>query len=405
MVACVPGGPAGTRASRVVRDVGPTDISREDAAEADDGGVSEADAGSVDLGLVDAGRVDAGRVDAGTLPPTGQRSETPDRLRHIYSQLQAWSTDGLYFLGVDIDSAEGVVLHAGTREEVARMGRIGHRWVTGTHAVLMFDDPASTGAALFAYDIDTRMETEVMRLGHPGLRAGRSQEEMDREGRWVAVYIDQAQSGGPRIVTADIIERQKGADIAISALGCQFEPDWVGVDPTGTYLLVQSVQDGRGQCMGLWAHDIRSGAPIRQLTDHHNHGTTGLSGDGRPYFLSTELTHPNDNGSPGIYRYWLDDARREVVGPPLPWGALAHVSCLGDPGEACVVSGSDEFPGQFSGQIWRLDYDGTRTVLEPHNANGCDYWGQPQATVGPGGRYAFATHGGNCARIRSVLVQ
>jgi hypothetical protein len=409
--ACVPGGAAQrvTLGSQA-RDAGgpPRDGAvAADDAEARDG--AEQDAGAVDAGAVDAGAVDAGAVDGGAVGPrpvTGRRGATPNGVRHIYSQLQAWTSDALYFLAVDINTpdGQGVVLLAETLEEVARVGHAGQRWVTGTHQVLSFDDRRNTGAALYAFDVDTGEETELLRLGHPGLRAGRSQEELDHGGRWVAVYIDQATSGGPRIVTADVIERRVGADVSIAELGCDFEPDWVGIDPTGRFLLVQSVRSGRGPCSGLWVHDVRTGQPLRQITDHRNHGSNGLDPDGHPYFLSTELTHPDDNGRPGIYRYYLEDARREVVGPPLPWGALGHVSCLGGPGAPCMVSGGDEFPGELSGQIWRLDFDGTRTALEAHRAQGCDYWGQPQATVGPGGRYAFVTHGGDCARIHSVVI-
>ena len=230
--------------------------------------------------------------------------------------------------------------------------------------------------------------------------------ETDRGGRWVAVYIDEPTSGGPRIITADLVQRRVAADVSISELGCNFEPDWVGVDPTGQFLLVQSVRDGNGTCSGLWAHDIETGAPIRQLTNHHNHGSNGVGPTGRPYFLSTELAHPDDNGSPGIFRYWVDTGAREVVGAPLPWGALEHVSCLGDPGDICIVTGSNEFSTQYTGQVWQLEFDGTRTVLEPHNAGGCtDYWGQPQATLGPDGRYAYTTDSGGCATVHDVVVQ
>ena len=405
---CVPDGRERSAANvRVERDAGHAGDAApdlEDAGFAEDAALPT-DAGSaMDAGLgedaalpIDAGSaMDAGRIDAGSVPVTG---------RHIYSQLQAWSSDGVYFLAVDIGNGQGVVYHAGTFQEVVRLGRRGHRWITGTRQILMFDAVAGTGAALYAHDLDTGRETELLRLGHPTLRAGRSHEEMDRAGRWVAVYIERATSGGPRIVTADVIARRIGADIPITAIGCDFEPDWVGVDPTGQFLLVQSVRDGRGPCSGLWAHDINTGAALRQLTEHRNHGSTGLGPNGRPYFLSIEIAHPNDNGSPGLFRYWIDDGRREVVGPPLPWGALNHISCLGGPGEACLVSGGDEFPSQFAGQIWRLAFDGTRTVVEPHHAQGCGYWGEAHVTLGPGGRYAFATHGGSCNRIRSLVVQ
>lgn len=408
--ACVPGRvrtppPPGTAPAP---DAGPTPDGGVTVAPGPDAGQSPApDAG--DPATPDAGpnpTPDAGtRPDAGMVPTTGARATTPNGHRHIYSQLQAWSSDGLYYLTVDLDTSEGVVFHAGTWEERARLGRIGHRWITGTHSVLMFDDQAGAGAALYAYDLDTGMETELMRLGHPGLRSGRSHEEMDRAGRYVAVYIDEASSGGPRIVTADILNRRVAADVSIAEIGCQYEPDWVGVDPTGTYLLVQSVTSARGRCAGLWAHDIETGQGLHQLTEHRNHGTTGVSAAGRPFFLTTELAHPQDNGSPGIYRYWIDDATSEVVGPPLPWGALEHISCLAEPGEPCIGSGSYEFDSAYAGQIWRLDFDGTRTVLEPADARGCDYWGQPQATAGPGGRYAFATHGGQCGRIHDQVVQ
>ncbi len=370
-----------------------------------DGGPTSYDGGPIDG--VDASPVDTGppRPDMGLIPPNGGRGQTPNGVRHIYSQLQAWSSEGQYFLAVDINSAEGVVFHAGTWEEQARLSRVGHRWITGTHSVLMFDDQTN-GAALYAYDVDSGMETELLQLGHPGLRAGRSHEEMDRAGRWVAVYIDEPNGGGsPRIITADVVMQRVAADIAITDISCDFEPDWISVDPTGRFLLVQSVRDGRGPCSGLWAHDIETGAPLHQLTENRNHGSTGVSPTGRPYFLTTDLTHPDDNGSPGIYRHWIDTGEREVVGAPLPWGALEHISCLGPPGGACFASASNDFGTEYSGQLWKLDYDGNRTILEPHNASGCDYWGQAHATVGPGERFAYATHSGNCAEIRSVVVQ
>jgi hypothetical protein len=406
--ACSPGTPAPDASSPDAAALVDAGASSPDAASPVDAGAPSPDASPPDASPPDAASlVDAGAsLDAGAPPPpAGVRVETPDRVRHLYSQLQAWSSDGTLFMGVDLDTSEAVVLDALTMRERARVGRVGPRWRPGTRAVLTFDDQPSTGAALFSLDVDTGVETELLRLGHPGLRAGRSHEELDRAGRWVAVYIDQARSGGPRIVTADVLAGRVGADVSIAELGCGFEPDWVGVDPSGRYLLVQSVQSGRGPCAGLWVHDVRTGAPLRNLTDHHNHGSTGLSADGRPYFLSVENAHPQDNNLQGVFRYWLDDGRREVVGAPLPWGAFSHVSCLGDPGAPCIVSGGNEFPSVYRGQLWRLEADGSRTVLEPHDASGCDDWGQAHGTAGPGGRYAFVTHGGDCARIRSVLAQ
>lgn len=351
-----------------------------------------------------AGMDTGASMDTGAVVPDSGEKTTPAGLRHIYSQLQAWTHDSQYFLTVDVDNGEGVVVEVETMAEVARLGRAGHRWIAGTHRVLMFDDQPATGAALFAYDVDTGEESRLLELGHPGLRAGRSHEDTDAEGRWVAVYIDQARAGGPRIVTADLVAQRVAADVSIEALGCGFEPDWVGVDPTGQFLLVQSVQSGPGTCAGLWTHDITTGAPIRQITEHHNHGSTGLSAEGRPYFLSVELAHPEDNNFPGIYRYWLDSGAREVIGAPLPWGALEHVSCLGAPGSACIVTASPGGGEAYQGTVWRLDYGGERTILTQHNADGCGYWGQSQATAGPHGSYAYATHGGDCDSIRSVMV-
>lgn len=349
-----------------------------------------------------------GGPQVGTLPDAGAvrglRSETPINVRHIYSQIQAWTVDGLYFLAVDVLNGEGVVLKTDDWQEVARVQHGGHRWITGTHKVLTFDE--ASGAALFVYDVDTGAESQLLALGHPGLESGRSQEEVDRSGQWVAVYIDSAASGGPRVVTVDLQSPQVVLDISIADLGCDGEPDWVGVDPTGKFLLVQAVRDGRAQCSGLWAYDIRTGAPVHQLTQHHNHGSTGLGPNGRPYFLSTENAHPSDNNNPGIFRYWIDTAEREVVGQSIPWGSMDHVSCLGGPGAACIVTGGNEFNNPYTGQLWRLDFDGTRAVIEPHEApSNCGYWGQSQATAGPAGRYAFATHGGNCEAIRDRVVQ
>ena len=365
--------------------------------------VLEPDASSETGVPSETGSTDTGAPETDGRPVSGVR-ETPDGLRHLYSQLQAWTSDARYVLTVDVGTGEGVVLQDATLTEVARLGRVGHRWIPGTQRVLMFDDQPATGAALYVYDVDTGEELEWMTLGHPGLRAGRSHEETDASGRWVAVYIDEATAGGPRIVTADLEARRVAADVAIADLGCDFEPDWVGVDPTGAYLLVQSVRSGPGTCSGLWTHDIETGAALRQITEHHNHGSTGLSAEGRPYFLSLELAHPQDNNFPGIYRYWLDTGEQEVVGEPLPWGALEHVSCLGGPGSDCVASASPDGGEAYRGTVWLLAPDGERTILREHDAAGCGYWGQAQATAGPAGSLAFATHGGDCDRIRSVVV-
>ncbi len=394
----------------IVLDAGTPDVGLADSGPQDmgfvDTGAPDA-APQMDAGMPDTGvRPDAGPVaDAGTVPVSGQRAETAFGTRHIYSQLQAWTYDGVYFLAVDVVTGEGVVYHAGTWQEVARVQHGGHRWITGTHEVLAFEEGLGGGAELYGYDLDTGVDRRIMSLGHPGLQSGRSQEETDRDGRWVAIYIDNATSGGARIMTADLWNGTVGADVSVSSIGCNFEPDWVGVDPTGQFLLVQAVPDGTGPCRGLWTHNMQTGAPIQQITTHHNHGTMGLGPTGRPYFLSTEGTHPNDNNQPGIFRYWLDTGLNEVVGTPMPWGAIDHASCLDGPGTACMLSASNEFSTEYTGQIWRLDFGGQRTVIEPHNAAGCGYWGQAQVTVGPGGRFAYATHGGNCNRIRSMIVQ
>ena len=87
------------------------------------------------------------------------------------------------------------------------------------------------------------------------------------------------------------------------------------------------------------------------------------------------------------------------------WSDFEHVSCLGEPSSDCIVTASSDGCDEYPENVWALEFDGTRSILDQHNASGCDYFGQAQATADSFGSYAFVTHHGDCNNTRSGLVQ
>ena len=177
-----------------------------------------------------------------------------------------------------------------------------------------------------------------------------------------------------------------------------------GVDPTGTYLMVQGKYGGDQLCEGLWAYDIVTAEPIRQITSHTHQGSFGLDRMGMPYFMSVAEPFPDEEVFEVPTRYWLDGRTPQSIGRPVPTGSVEHVSCLGDAGDPCLVSAHPNAAKPYSGQLWWLHADGHQEFIGPHGAGGCHRWGNAQGVVGVDGQYAYATHDGDCQNIRSVLV-
>lgn len=339
----------------------------------------------------------------GVYEEEAQRDTTPETLRHAFAHLQPWSFDSRYFLTVALNTGHAHVLRTDGLKTVLELPNSGHRWIGESHQLLMMHEDSKRGAVLFRYDLTGKGPMEPMELGHPGLRISRSYRETSRSGQWVAVYIDKGLDGPPRILTVDLDTSEVVVDRPVRAFGCSKEPKWVGVDPNGKFLMVQSREEGEALCEGLWAYDIESGDPVRQITTHTQEGSFGVDYMGYPYFLSTEIPIEMEGLLQIPTRYWLDGRPSEALGNALPVGSVEHVSCVGGDGDPCLISGGTTSSGEYNGRLWWLYDDGQNHIIGPHHAGGCHIWADAQGVVGPEGQYAFATHDGNCGGIHSQL--
>ena len=177
-------------------------------------------------------------VDQGVYPEPVLRTYTHPGQRNMSSNLRAWSHDAKYFLTVALKSGRASIIRPYTLQHYVTLPYTGHRWIGDTNDILVMHENHQIGAALIRYSVDSYHFEEPIRLGHPGLRARRSHRETSRDGQWVAVYIDIATSGGPRVQTVNLDQKEVVLDISIADLGCTVEPEWVGVDPHGDVLLV-----------------------------------------------------------------------------------------------------------------------------------------------------------------------
>ena len=293
--------------------------------------------------------------------------------------------------------------HPAQRVDAAR--KVGEAQVVARrHAAAHVRRPCAAVIAAAAGHRCGRHRLDPLLLDHPSIHIPRSFRETSRDGQWVAVFVDKGRNGTPHILTVDLDAREVVVDRPVHDFGCNQDPKWVGVDPDGDFLLVQSSVAGEALCQGLWAYDIETGAPVRQITNHTHTGALGRDPLGDPYYLSMEIPFPDEGIFATPTRYRFDGTQKVPVGPSVPVDSMEHISCTGDAGDACLISARWDGGGAYEGQLWWLSYNGAHLIQGPHHAGGCHIWGNAQAVVGPEGQYAYATHDGSCANVRSVIV-
>ena len=336
--------------------------------------------------------------------PRFEPDELPTLVRHTFAHIQPWSRDGRYFLAYNIGTEHAHVLTRHLWTTRRKLPNQGHRWIGGSAHILAMKEDKHRGAVLFRIDMETGQGLDPLLLDHPSIHIPRSFRETSRDGQWVAVFVDKGRNGTPHILTVDLDAREVVVDRPVHDFGCNQDPKWVGVDPDGDFLLVQSSVAGEALCQGLWAYDIETGTPVRQITNHTHIGALGRDPLGDPYFLSMEIPFPDEGIFATPTRYRFDGTQKVPVGPSVPVDSMEHISCTGDAGDACLISARWDGGGAYEGQLWWLSYNGAHLIQGPHHAGGCHIWGNAQAVVGPEGQYAYATHDGSCANVRSVIV-
>ena len=330
---------------------------------------------------------------------------------HIYSQLQAFSSDNRYLL---LDGSNGFVIRrVDDLSLVTGLDTSGWndpRWhPVQPHVVVHFDSNEDTTVELQLTNVGTLTTSTVLTFPaqYQYIRVNPSFDELSDDGRWLAGMLTR-DDGVAVIFALDIENRALGAQLPIPDLyagSCKPDPvwgeveqDWIRVSPLGRYLVVQWVRDWdpdtpTPRCSGLETFDLQTGEFTGRVSPHHNHGDLGVDSDGmREFFMTTELFSPADNNRPAIAMRELPGSA--TVSPPIylqvvDWADEDHISCQG-PNGVCLVSwgrlgDSNDFP--FENELFLQYTDGSVLRLAHHRSSKCGYWVQPRASLSRDGRY------------------
>jgi len=334
---------------------------------------------------------------------------------HIYSQLQAFSSDDAYLL---LDGSNGfVVRRVSDLSLVAGLDTSqwnAPRWhPIRAHTLVHFDSNADPVVRLQFTDLDTLSTTTVFTFPtqYEYVRVNQSFDELSEDGRWLAGMVTRS-DGASVLFALDLQNLTLGAQLPIPDLytgPCESdpqwpeaEPDWVGVSPLGNYLVVQWTRDGTTRCSGLETFDLQTGVFVGRVYDGHQHGDLGVDSDGvTEIFMTFEMSAPppnNDRTALGVRQL----PGTSTVSPPtyvqvLDWGSGEHISCRGTHG-ACLVTGDTWDTngwGPFEGELFLQYTDGSVLRLAHHRSSSCGYWVQPRASISRDGRYVvFASDWG-----------
>ena len=338
---------------------------------------------------------------------------------HDYSQLQAFSYDNRYIL---LNGDQGYIVKdvatAQTVRTLADSNNFGvnaPRWRGNTHNIIFFDDNGDSALRLEQLNVDSGSVTPLFTFpaNYETIVTVSSSDELSNDGRWLAGLA--TTPNGNVIFSLNIEEsiaqsRLVGAQVPISSLfqptgSCEIyrdidengqpivygavDPDWIGVSPLGNYLIVQWERDGTTPCSGLELRNIQTGALIANIRDRHDHGSLGLTADGREAFLSIMGESPENSQLPAL-AYWEFENRNS--NPhfllTIPWN-LDHVSCVGPRGICAVTSYYAEGNQRqvFDGEIYLIGFDRSVKRLLHHRSSECGYWVQPRASISRDGRY------------------
>ncbi len=334
---------------------------------------------------------------------------------HIYSQLQAFSSDNVYLLL--IENEDYVVRRVDDLSLVSGLDTSEWnvpRWHPAqAHTLVHFDTNADTVIRLQFTDVDTLTTSTVFTFPaqYERIRGNQSFDELSEDGHWLGGMVTR-DDGESVLFALNIQNRTLGALLPIPDLYAgpcdpdpewgEVEPDWIGVSPLGNYLVVQWARDGTTRCSGLETFDLQSGAFVGRVYDGHQHGDLGVDSDGvTEFFMTFEIAAPPpDNDRPALGVRELPGT--STVSQPtyvqvLDWGSGEHISCRGPNGVCLVTAGTWDINGwgPFEGELFLQYTDGSVLRLAHHRSSSCGYWVQPRASISRDGRYVvFASDWG-----------
>jgi hypothetical protein len=229
---------------------------------------------------------------------------------------------------------------------------------------------------------------------------------LSHNGQWMAGMA--ARNDGASVIFAlNLTTLTLGAQLALPDLYAgpcrpdptwgEVEPDWVGISPLGTYLVVQWARDGEERCSGLESFDPTTGAFVGRAYEGHQHGDLGVDTDGSEFFMVWELAGPPPfEGNPALGMRRLPGPSTGVQSPlfltVLEWGqAGAHISCQGPRGVCLVTTDKALNAGwrALDSEIFLQYTNGSLLRLVHHRSSSCGYWVQPRASLAGDGRYAI----------------
>jgi hypothetical protein len=326
---------------------------------------------------------------------------------HIYSQLQAFSSDDVYVLLIELDNY--VVRRLGDLSLVDGLDTSSWnapRWhPTQPHSVVHFDSNEDTTVRLQLTDVDTGDTSTLFTFpdGYVRVRSNQSFDELSEDGRWLAGLAATADDD-QMIFALNIENGELGAQLSLADLYDRFcqpdpewgviEPDWIGVSPLGNTLVVQWPRDGVARCSGMETFDIQTGEFIGWVYDGHQHGDLVLRADGvTEYFMTFELYHPSGNLSIGARALpGGETASEPEYVQEMDWVG-EHISCRGAPGLCLVTTFANPDDGwsPLEGELFLQYVDGSVLRLAHHRSTSCGYWVQPRASLSRSGLYAIFT--------------
>lgn len=370
------------------------------------------------LPLQEAGTSFVDPVFGATIRRVSNRSDAGGRETHVYSQLQAFSSDNAYLL---LGSDNGFLVRRLSDFSIVEGLDASDwncpRWHPAQPHVIIHYDGNNTGMGdtlvrVQFTNVDTLITTTVFTFPpeYNVVFVNQSWDEISRDGRWMAGIVASLYENGDQkeqfIFAFDIQNNRLGAVVSLSSLyegnGCPCQkdptygkllPDWIGVSPLGRYIVLQW-SDGTTRCKGLETWDLRTGNFVGRVYDGHQHGDLGVDVDGTTeYFITFEMEGGPVHGQPSIGKRVLpgnDTVAQPTHLMPINWGLGQHISCRGPNGTVLVTCGVDPFNNTwepFEDELFFVRTNGSVLRFVHTRSSACGYWSQPHASISRDGRY------------------
>ena len=337
-----------------------------------------------------------------TIRRVSDSSEHGGMESHIYSQLQAFSTDSelLLLVGPEGYRVRRVSDFAQVTEPTWDWSA--PRWQPAErHTIVDFGTNPAGDVTVRYHHLDTGVTETVFTFPsqYDRVSSNESFEDLSLDGHWMNGMLWR-DDGQPALFTLDLENRRLGTEINVHGLytgPCQPDPEWgevtpnwVGVSPLSRNLVVAWNRDGADRCSGVETFDLHTGAFVGRAFEGHQHGDLGVMPDGASEVYATFEVYIG----PGVGLHALPGTIPSSPGKlirPLDWGNMDHISGRGPNGEFLVTAGEDSSNGwtAFEGEVFVQHTDGRVERLAHHRSTRSDYWVQPRASLSRDGRYAI----------------